>query len=79
MTRPQVFTYSVTTPPRLVDRTQFENIILRSDENGGALRLKDVARVELGALAYGFAAHLQRLAGGARSPSTCSPAPTPCR
>ena len=54
MNKPQAFTYSVTTPPRLVDRTQFENIIIRSDENGGALRLKDVARVELGALAYGF-------------------------
>jgi hydrophobe/amphiphile efflux-1 (HAE1) family protein len=54
MNRPQVFTYSVTTPPRLVDRTQFEDIIIRSEENGGALRLKDVARVELGALQYGF-------------------------
>jgi multidrug efflux pump len=52
--KPQVFTYSVTTPPRLVDRTQFEDIIIRSEENGGALRLKDVARVELGALQYGF-------------------------
>src|SRR5262249_5375320 len=30
--------------------------ILRSDESGGALRLKDVARVELGALTYGFSA-----------------------
>ncbi|MDP1837773.1 MAG: multidrug efflux RND transporter permease subunit, partial [Reyranella sp.] len=54
MNKPQVFTYSVTTPPRLVDRTQFEEIIIRSEENGGALRLKDVARVELGALQYGF-------------------------
>ena len=54
MNQPQVFTYSVTTPPRLVDRTQFEDIIIRSEENGGALRLKDVARVELGALLYGF-------------------------
>jgi len=54
MSKPQVFTYSVTTPPRLVDRTQFEDIIIRSEENGGALRLKDVARVELGALLYGF-------------------------
>ena len=56
MTKPQVFTYSVTTPPRLVDRTQFEDIIIRSEENGGALRLKDVAYVELGALTYGFSA-----------------------
>ncbi len=54
MSRPQAFTYSVTTPSRLVDRTQFEDIIIRSEENGGALRLKDVARVELGALTYGF-------------------------
>ena len=37
MNNPQVFTYSVTTPPRLVDRTQFEDIIIRSEENGGAL------------------------------------------
>jgi multidrug efflux pump len=56
MKNPQAFTYSVTTPPRLIDRTQFENIIIRSDEIGGALRLKDVARVELGALTYGFSA-----------------------
>ncbi len=54
MSQAQDFTYSVTTPGRLIDPAQFENIIIRSDENGGALRLKDVARVELGALTYGF-------------------------
>jgi hydrophobe/amphiphile efflux-1 (HAE1) family protein len=48
----QAFTYSVTTQGRFADPREFENIILRSDENGGALRLKDVARVELGALNY---------------------------
>jgi multidrug efflux pump len=52
----QAFTYSVMTPGRLVDTRAFENIILRSDDSGGALRLKDVARVELGALTYGFSA-----------------------
>jgi multidrug efflux pump len=52
----QAFTYSVMTPGRLVDARAFENIILRSDDSGGALRLKDVARVELGALTYGFSA-----------------------
>jgi hydrophobe/amphiphile efflux-1 (HAE1) family protein len=56
MKNPQTFTYSATTPARLVDPSQFENIIIRSDEIGGALRLKDVARVELGALTYGFSA-----------------------
>ncbi|MDB5641094.1 MAG: hydrophobe/amphiphile efflux family transporter [Hyphomicrobiales bacterium] len=53
---PQAFTYSVTTPGRLADPREFENIIVRSDANGGALRLKDVARVELGAQNYAFSA-----------------------
>jgi multidrug efflux pump len=48
----QAFTYSVTTPGRLADPKEFENIILRSDPNGAALRVKDVARVELGSLNY---------------------------
>ncbi|HYY83429.1 MAG TPA: multidrug efflux RND transporter permease subunit, partial [Beijerinckiaceae bacterium] len=56
MRQEQAFTYSVTTPGRLVDPREFENIILRSDANGGALRLKDVARVELGSLNYAFSA-----------------------
>ncbi|MFL5158769.1 MAG: efflux RND transporter permease subunit [Microvirga sp.] len=48
----QAFTYSVTTQGRFADPREFEQIVLRSDENGGALRLKDVARVELGSLNY---------------------------
>jgi multidrug efflux pump subunit AcrB len=48
----QAFTFSVTTPGRLAAPREFENIILRSEPNGGALRLKDVARVELGSLNY---------------------------
>jgi multidrug efflux pump len=52
----QAFTYSVTTQGRFADPREFENIILRSDENGAALRLKDVARVELGALNYSLSA-----------------------
>ena len=53
---PTAFTYSVTTQGRFADPREFENIILRSDAIGGALRVKDVARVELGALNYGFSA-----------------------
>src|SRR3954471_289693 len=53
---PTAFTYSVTTQGRFADPHEFENIIIRSDEFGGALRIKDVARVELGALNYGFSA-----------------------
>ncbi|MGE9291471.1 MAG: efflux RND transporter permease subunit, partial [Puniceicoccales bacterium] len=46
------FTYTVTTPGRLVDQREFEDIILRSDDTGGTLRLKDVARIELGSQDY---------------------------
>ena len=53
---PTSFTYSVTTQGRFADPHQFENIIIRSDEFGGALRVKDIARVELGALNYSFSA-----------------------
>jgi multidrug efflux pump len=56
MRSPRPFTYSVTTQGRFVDPHQFEDIVLRSDENGAALRLRDVARVELGAQSYGFSA-----------------------
>ncbi|HEX2528407.1 MAG TPA: multidrug efflux RND transporter permease subunit [Geminicoccus sp.] len=54
----QAFTYSVTTPGRLADPREFENIILRSDENGAALRLKDVATVQLGSQNYSTVATL---------------------
>jgi multidrug efflux pump len=53
---PATFTYSVTTQGRFADPREFENIIIRSDEFGGALRVKDIARVELGALNYSFSA-----------------------
>ena len=50
----QAFTYTVTTSGRLNSAEEFENIILRTESNGALLRLKDVARVELGAQAYNF-------------------------
>ncbi len=37
---------------RLNDPQEFANIIIRSNENGGIVRLSDVARVELGAQSY---------------------------
>ncbi|KZD05233.1 efflux RND transporter permease subunit [Oceanibaculum pacificum] len=54
MSSPQVYTYSVSTPGRLVSAEEFGNIILRSDASGASLRLKDVARIELGAQDYAF-------------------------
>ena len=58
MNSPQDFTYSVTTKGRFADPAEFENILLRTDENGSSLLLKDVARIELGAKDYAFEASL---------------------
>ena len=48
----QPYTYSVNTKGRLVNVEEFGNIILRADNKGAILRLKDVARIELGAQDY---------------------------
>ncbi len=48
-------TLSVTTQSRLSDPEQFERIVLRAGDDGQVVRLRDVARVELGARDYGFA------------------------
>jgi len=50
----QDFTYTVTTRGRFAEPEEFENIILRSGPKGDILRLKDVARIELGAQDYGL-------------------------
>ncbi|MBE6445181.1 MAG: multidrug efflux RND transporter permease subunit [Alphaproteobacteria bacterium] len=46
------YTYSVNTKGRLVNEKEFGDIILKSDNQGGLLRLKDVARIELGSQDY---------------------------
>ncbi|TMO41937.1 MULTISPECIES: multidrug efflux RND transporter permease subunit [unclassified Pseudoalteromonas] len=51
---PQELVYSVTAQGRLSEPEQFENIIIRSNTDGSSLRLKDVARVELGSKDYNF-------------------------
>jgi hydrophobic/amphiphilic exporter-1 (mainly G- bacteria), HAE1 family len=48
----QQFTYTVRAPGRLPSAEEFGEIIVRADSNGGILRLKDVARIELGAQNY---------------------------
>jgi len=45
---PQELVYTITTKGRLADPREFENIIIRANPDGSTLRLKDVARVELG-------------------------------
>jgi hydrophobe/amphiphile efflux-1 (HAE1) family protein len=48
----QQFQYTVTTRGRLSTVDEFENIILRTRADGSSLRVRDVARVELGAQSY---------------------------
>ncbi|MGH7323418.1 MAG: efflux RND transporter permease subunit [Candidatus Rokuibacteriota bacterium] len=49
----QQFQYTVTTRGRLSTAAEFEDVILRSRSDGSVLRVRDVARVELGAQSYG--------------------------
>ena len=48
------FTAPVIAEGRFTTPQQFENIILRTNRDGTSVRLKDVARVELGPFSYGF-------------------------
>jgi len=48
----EVFQYSIRYTGRLIDSSQFGNMIMRSTTNGQLLRLKDIARIELGSLTY---------------------------
>jgi hydrophobe/amphiphile efflux-1 (HAE1) family protein len=50
--------YSLTTRGRLTNVREFEDIIIRGTEQGGAVKLKDVARIELGAESYSMSANL---------------------
>ncbi|WP_029079446.1 efflux RND transporter permease subunit [Bradyrhizobium sp. th.b2] len=45
----QQFQFNVQTQGRLTTSTQFGNIVLRANPDGSVLRIKDVARVEIGA------------------------------
>lgn len=49
---PQALQITLKTPGRLVNVKQFENIIIRSNMDGSNVKIKDVARVELGAESY---------------------------
>ena len=52
--REQTTTATVTAEGRFTSPEQFEQILLRTESNGASVRLKDVARVSLGAAQYGF-------------------------
>ncbi len=48
----QLFTYTVNTTGRLVSVEDFENIVIRASPEGAIVRVKDVAKVTLGAQYY---------------------------
>jgi len=48
----QLFQYTIKYSGRLKDTTQFSNIVMRATKTGQILRLKDIARIDLGSLTY---------------------------
>src|SRR5271170_6457451 len=54
----QEFTYSVRAQGRLVSPEEFEQIVVRETAETGIVRVKDVARVELGAQDYSWSGSL---------------------
>ncbi len=54
----QEYTYSVRAQGRLVSPEEFGQIVVRETPDGGVVRVKDIARVELGAQDYSIAGRL---------------------
>jgi HAE1 family hydrophobic/amphiphilic exporter-1 len=54
----QAFTYAVIAQSRLVSEEQFGNIVVRANSDGSFVRLKDVARIELGTQVYNLQGRL---------------------
>jgi len=54
----QQFTYNVRAPGRLPTAADFDQIVIRAQSDGSILRLKDVARVDLGSQYYSYTARL---------------------
>src|SRR5579862_7124416 len=54
----QQFTYAVLAQGRLLSPEQFGNVVVRETPDGGTVRVKDVARVELGAQDYSMRCRL---------------------
>jgi HAE1 family hydrophobic/amphiphilic exporter-1 len=54
----QEYTYTVIAQGRLITEKEFGDIVVRENPDGSVVRLKDVARVELGAQVYSLAGRL---------------------
>jgi len=62
--RGQEYTYTVRAKGRLVTQGDFESIVVRANADGSIVRLKDVARVELGAQTYNTISRMDRKPAG---------------
>ena len=51
----QEFTYTVLAQGRLISPEEFGNIVVRETPDGGIVRVRDVARIELGSQDYSIA------------------------
>jgi hydrophobe/amphiphile efflux-1 (HAE1) family protein len=61
----QELQYNVRTVGLLREADEFSNIVVRSNSDGSLVKIKDVARVELGAQTYDLHARLNQLPGAA--------------
>ncbi|MDT8339502.1 MAG: multidrug efflux RND transporter permease subunit, partial [Sulfurimonas sp.] len=52
VSKSEMFTYTIETPSRFNEPSEFSEIIIRANEDGSALKLKDVATIELGSQSY---------------------------
>lgn len=58
------FQYTLTAKGRLTDATEFGNIVIETNDDGGLLRLRDIARIDLGSDNYGIAAKVSGRSAG---------------
>ena len=58
------FEYTLTTQGRLTDASEFANIVIRTDADGGILRLKDIADVDLGSETYSMISNVSNNTAG---------------
>ncbi|MBE6451292.1 MAG: efflux RND transporter permease subunit [Alphaproteobacteria bacterium] len=68
----QQMVYSLQTKGRLNEVKDFENIIVRTEKNGGLVRLKDIAKVEIGSEKYMFKSEVDGAPSVAMSINTLS-------
>src|SRR5262249_51995297 len=59
----QEYTYSVRAQGRLTSPEEFGDIVIRESANGGIVRLRDIARMELGAQDYSLKGRINGRAG----------------